>query len=180
MGSTLRAVFADTPIDASSIVIKYPSYKSKMLYFKRDYWLITYVFLSWTSILSLRLVEGKYVLIKADDSPVVKNPKYMVVDKKDGTKSLLAIQDVKGSANSTSSMDQCKADHDCYDGETCQICRCSMGICYQCMPTGMICGRPFIVGKNARTTLSKRCSYEDGNFDSSWTQKSNLTQVANT
>ena len=67
-----------------------------MLYFKRDYWLITYVFLSWTSILSLRLVEGKYVLIKADDSPVVKNPKYMVVDKKDGSKSLLAIQDVKG------------------------------------------------------------------------------------
>ena len=67
-----------------------------MLYFKRDYWLITYVFLSWTSILSLRLVEGKYVLIKADDSPVVNNSKYMVVDKKDGTKSLLAIQDVKG------------------------------------------------------------------------------------
>ena len=67
-----------------------------MLYLKRDHWLITYVFLSWTSILSLRLVEGKYVLIKADDSPVVKNPKYMVVDKKDGTKSLLAIQDVKG------------------------------------------------------------------------------------
>ena len=67
-----------------------------MLYFKRDHWLITYLFLSWTSILSLRLVEGKYVLIKADDSSVVKNPKYMVVDKKDGTKSLLAIQDVKG------------------------------------------------------------------------------------
>ena len=67
-----------------------------MLYFKRDHWLIAYVFLSLISILSLRLVEGKYVLIQADDSPVVKNPKYMVVDKKDGTKSLLAIQDVKG------------------------------------------------------------------------------------
>ena len=67
-----------------------------MLYFKRDNWLIAYVFLSWISILSLRLVEGKYALIQADDSPVVKNPKYMVVDKKDGTKSLLAIQDVKG------------------------------------------------------------------------------------
>ena len=48
------------------------------------------------------------------------------------------------------------------------------------VPNGMICGRPFIVGKNARTTLSKRCSYEDGKFDSSWTQKSNLMQVANT